>query len=1115
MAALLLVVAIIIPMLVSPQEQQQSSVAIDTSFLTTNSQSTIIAIEKHLFSPNVRNNFDKLFNSRKEYQGEITLYPSYKYTFEGFWRNWKTLLTDGSLFAGDDSDHYVELCEQKPCSSFDPARPSHAEQLRNNRTMTIRGFEYGLANIATFISQIMIDGIYDDVCLPNVTCETPYDEDQLWKAAMSNWATNVQQYSSSADFGGNDGDGWNYQEKLVEFVNGGMNLFEYYPEIQKVDTDVDYAFIHAVSSIVSLGCADALNCEKKEPVVDIKLPQRRSAFTIALSALHIPTMRSELVVEQTLQHLKSAKEGFEMNLLLFNRNGEIFPSQRYTFDNMYDSIQRMSRPINATNSALYPTNSTTAYFYSVDHAPLYMGDPFMRYGQKYGLANIALFFANGLDRSIETDDSCDEVNVDEVNGRIALSNSCGQRGLSYQDMNCPLACQFDPNIYITAVTHKREVGAAPPMQCGPKSQIPWTGFWDSKEMYESDTSYSNVNGRVDVEGCCFWARGVLQTKGACMFGRLNYYLGSRAASEGRESLYPNIDFCLQPEVICGSQYRHELIWITGLFEWIDRIQTYDMGGFHYMTELHYFADNGNTDTDFIKKVGAIVQSGCHSPPCENAGCLNFPCDGASPVDEEAIIAKAYRTFSELNLGDIFPTSEGGSNSPTPVPTQCETNCTDEPTLSPLTPTSIPSDIPSTPPTIFTDMINLRHDYMKTYLEYRRPFLESTVFVTETQSGLEPTKYYTLDGFLSSLEDFVTEGVNGLMFIIGQGANSFEQGLVNIALFLAHAKTRGLLWDTCEEVNHQLVDGKLPLSNACGQFGQMYSDQNCPAAMDASQACAIDMSASLVATTAAGNSSSPPFFCAPTSTQPYTGFYEPISDKIVTKDPFNNAIGRKDVEGCCFWGRGILLTAGVCHIGRFNHLYKSRYNIDFCSSPDSICSDSTTTIDTSQARYDFGLVHWIDYVQQFNTTNFTYTEELRLFVDGGMSDFSFVDKFSEFVMNSSHDATARRANFENILGVLLLDITESPSTSHSPSTHRPSISPSEMTSKPSIVQSLDLLKPTDAPQSLFTSEPSRPPREVKLDFNDIPVIISSEALIICDGCVWEIWILLLIFMPPFI
>jgi hypothetical protein len=132
------------------------------------------------------------------------------------------------------------------------------------------------------------------------------------------------------------------------------------------------------------------------------------------------------------------------------------------------------------------------------------------------------------------------------------------------------------------------------------------------------------------------------------------------------------------------------------------------------------------------------------------------------------------------------------------------------------------------------------------------------------------------------------------------------------------------------------------------------------------------------------------------------------------------------------------------------------------------------------------------------------------VDGGMSDFSFVDKFSEFVMNSNHDANARRANFENILGVLLLDVTESPSTSHSPSTHRPSISPSELTSKPSFTQSLDLPKSTNAPQSLFTSAPSRPPREVKLDFNDIPIIISSEAFA-CAGCVWEIWVFLMIVM----
>ena len=33
------------------------------------------------------------------------------------------------------------------------------------------------------------------------------------------------------------------------------------------------------------------------------------------------------------------------------------------------------------------------------------------------------------------------------------------------------------------------------------------------------------------------------TKGPCMLGKLNHYLGSRAADEGRAALYPEIDFC--------------------------------------------------------------------------------------------------------------------------------------------------------------------------------------------------------------------------------------------------------------------------------------------------------------------------------------------------------------------------------------------------------------------------------------------------------------------------------------------------------------------------------------------------------------------------------------------
>ena len=348
-------------------------------------------------------------------------------------------------------------------------------------------------------------GGVDFCATPQAVCGSD-DEDLLWSVAMLEWAERVQRYRSHPspphrdDDGGEDGDGgpfpssravWDYSEKLVEFVDGGMNSFEYYRPGEggggDGGGDGDRPFIDAVSSIVDRGCHDAPNCEPffGNGAAD-KLSERRTAFTAALSALRIPTMRTELVVEQALDHLRSRRDGFESNLLLYKRDGGIHPSHRYTFDGLVDSIYRMSRPYDATD-ALY-SNDTT-YFYSADHAPFYMGDPFMKHGHKYGLANIALFFANGLDLSIEKDDACDEVNEHEVSGRLAVSSSCGQRGLSYQDMGCPddpdMACPVDPDMFITAVTKSRAFGAAPPMQCGPKSRIPSTGYWDDQEMYES------------------------------------------------------------------------------------------------------------------------------------------------------------------------------------------------------------------------------------------------------------------------------------------------------------------------------------------------------------------------------------------------------------------------------------------------------------------------------------------------------------------------------------------------------------------------------------------------------------------------------------------------------
>ncbi len=42
---------------------------------------------------------------------------------------------------------------------------------------------------------------------------------------------------------------------------------------------------------------------------------------------------------------------------------------------------------------------------------------------------------------------------------------------------------------------------------------------------------------------------------------LNYYLGKRAADDGRDSRYPDIDFCKNPGAICDPGGHVELKWI--------------------------------------------------------------------------------------------------------------------------------------------------------------------------------------------------------------------------------------------------------------------------------------------------------------------------------------------------------------------------------------------------------------------------------------------------------------------------------------------------------------------------------------------------------------------------
>mmetsp|Transcript_15265 Transcript_15265/g.31162 ORF Transcript_15265/g.31162 Transcript_15265/m.31162 type:complete len:655 (+) Transcript_15265:70-2034(+) len=287
----------------------------------------------------------------------------------------------------------------------------------------------------------------------------------------------------------------------------------------------------------------------------------------------------------------------------------------------------------------------------IDGQSFYIGESQSLNGRVYGLVNIAAFLAMSVADSIHSG-SCDEINNDIVGGYLPISNACGQNGLDYQSMTCPnqddqekYACPVDTNMVayasIALGSAGRDQGEKPPMPfyCGPaQSYGGFTGHWDYiSETENRDRPIENKLGRQDVEGCCWWGRGAIHTRGPCAYGKLNYYLGKRAADEGRPSMYPEIDFCIDPSAICSNDKYPDLKWIAGMFRWITEIQSYETEEFRYMDGLKGFVDGGLNDWGFMHAVAGIVTQGCHSPPCMEGAEFNG-------VERKAIFVKTLKLF---------------------------------------------------------------------------------------------------------------------------------------------------------------------------------------------------------------------------------------------------------------------------------------------------------------------------------------------------------------------------------------------------------------------------------------------------------------------------------------
>jgi len=102
------------------------------------------------------------------------------------------------------------------------------------------------------------------------------------------------------------------------------------------------------------------------------------------------------------------------------------------------------------------------------------------------------------------------------------------------------------------------------------------------------------------------------------------YMGKRAADEGRDSIFPQIDFCKTPDLICAPSGPPGLRWAVGLFYWLNSVQPYDTRGWKYFDELKKWV-NAGLDTDdmsFLDGASGIVNRGCHDPPACETGELH-------------------------------------------------------------------------------------------------------------------------------------------------------------------------------------------------------------------------------------------------------------------------------------------------------------------------------------------------------------------------------------------------------------------------------------------------------------------------------------------------------------
>ncbi|OCH14457.1 Ig-like domain-containing protein [Aliivibrio sp. 1S128] len=379
-------------------------------------------------------------------------------------------------------------------------------------------------------------------------------------------------------------------------------------------------------------------------------------------------------------------------------------------------------------------------------------------------------------------------------------------------------------------------------------------------------------------------------------------------------------------------------------------------------------------------------------------------------------------------------------------------------------------------------------------------MNNTAFLYETpQSQWVPSTVYKWTDFMKGLNAMHNVGVAGNKFWLldenVDDATNIKYAKVAIAAFLAQSMQETIRYNACDENNWAEIKygaaTDYPMSASCGQLGQKYADYgvNPESGLDHAYSCPRDNKMEVSALTHAKWYGAPaPVFAAPNAVLEERGLLVngsvgrwtnsghcndvPTSvdgsKQVWERDECKTYVDQKagkfiwdgssqaDVEGCGWWGRGVIQTTGRQNFGTLNH-YLGRSHVDpetigktidgivvqappenplyadldFCSNPGLICSSE----ENKEIKWIAGLFYWVTSVQAYPDEsgqygNWNYHNELKQYVDNGMKGTSFIDDVSGIVNRGCpdlvcstgevHNIKERRANFKLVLEQLGLN-----------------------------------------------------------------------------------------------